>query len=184
MVQPIKLKFVTLGESAVGKTSLLRRLCENAFTQTGIPTLGVEYFPHSVIIDGQPVCILLWDTAGQERFFSVSLSYIRSALGIILVFDITLRSSFDAIPKWLREVRSKADPNCSVILIGNKSDLAENRRVSQSEAEDFAKAHSLSYIEASAANGENVEEAFLKVARELNGKVNTGVIQLEDSKTK
>ena len=120
--------------------------------------------------------MMIWDTAGQERFYTIAKAYFRSALGIILVFDICDRESFDQLPRWLRDARMEADPHCSVMLVGNKADMAAERKVSQEEAEAFAKAHELNYIETSAKTGDNIEEAFFKTGVSLLQKLASGQI--------
>jgi small GTP-binding protein len=99
------LKFIVLGESGVGKTSILLRLSEGRFVPSFSSTLGIEHFSYALMVEGQPVRLLLWDTAGQERFYAVVRQYFRGSLGVVLVFDITDRSSFDGLAKWLRDVR-------------------------------------------------------------------------------
>jgi small GTP-binding protein len=176
MCDPVQLKFVVVGESGVGKTSILRRLSEGRFVSDTQSTMGIEYFTHSVTIGQQPIRLLLWDTAGQERFYSVARNYFRNALGVILVFDITDRRGFDNLGKWLRDVRLDADPHCSVVLIGNKFDRADHRLVSSAEAEAFARDQDIAYLEASALDGTNVDEAFVRAATDLLEKIQTGVI--------
>jgi small GTP-binding protein len=172
----MQLKFVVIGDSGVGKTSILRRLSEGRFVPDTQSTMGVEHFTHLVTIGQQPIRLLLWDTAGQERFYSVARNYFREALGVILVFDIGDRRGFDSLGNWLRDVRSDADPHCSVVLIGNKLDRADRRLVSSAEGEAFARGQGIAYLEASALDGTNVDEAFVKVTTDLLEKIQTGVI--------
>ncbi|KAH0800346.1 Ras family protein [Histomonas meleagridis] len=120
--------------------------------------------------------MMIWDTAGQERFYTIAKAYFRSALGVVLVFDITDRKSFDQLPRWLRDARLEADPHCSVILVGNKCDLAAERVVSKEEAEDFARTHELSYVETSAADNICIEEVFMRTGSDLLRKVASGEI--------
>jgi len=172
----LQFKFIVIGCSGAGKTSILRRLVDNKFTKGTQSTVGIEYFTYVTTIEGKSVKMMIWDTAGQERFYTIAKAYFRSALGVILVFDITDRKSFDQLPRWLRDARMEADPNCTVILVGNKSDLAENRSVSKEEAEKFAKEHELEYIETSALSNSNVEEAFLRTGSSLMRKQASGKI--------
>jgi small GTP-binding protein len=171
-----ELKLVTIGESGVGKTSLLQRLSEGAFREAATPTIGVEYFSWTLVLDQEPVRLMLWDIAGQERFYTVARSYFRDAVGAILVFDITSRPGFDALSKWVRDVPSDAHPNCGVLLIGNKSDLAAQRVISTAEAQEFAKIHSIAYFETSAKDGTNVEAAIVQLATDLWEKAKRGEI--------
>nr|AFZ78864.1 Ras family protein [Coptotermes formosanus] len=160
-------KFIVIGHSGAGKTSILRRLVEDKFVKGTQSTVGIEFFNWTTTVEGTQVKCLIWDTAGQERFYTIAKAYFRNALGVILVFDITDRKSFDSLPKWLRDAKSDADPDCVVLLVGNKSDLAKERNVSQEEAENYAKTNGLDYMETSALNSDGVREAFEKTAGEL-----------------
>ncbi|KAH0795003.1 small GTP-binding protein [Histomonas meleagridis] len=115
--QPLQFKFIVIGCSGAGKTSIVRRLVDNKFVKGTQSTVGIEYFTHITTIEGRTVKMMIWDTAGQERFYTIAKAYFRSALGVVLVFDITDRKSFDQLPRWLRDARLEADPHCSVILV-------------------------------------------------------------------
>jgi Ras-related protein Rab-2A len=167
---PIALKFLVIGESGSGKTSLIRRLTEGEFVYGPQATVNTEFASHDMEV-GQPVHLVIWDTAGQERYYSIVRSYFRGAQGVLLVFDICDRRGFDQCPRWLRDVRMEADQNCTVLLVGNKLDRRDARAVTTGEAEGFARTHGLFYIEASALDGTNVEEAFLNVAADLLAKI-------------
>lgn len=160
-------KFIIIGSSGVGKTAILKRLVEDTFSTDSQSTIGVEFDSTMIEVDGQQIKLQIWDTAGQERFRSIAKAYFRNAVGVILVFDITERKSFDDVNMWLNDVHSLCDPTAVVLLIGNKCDLAENRVVTLSEAEQFAQHHQLQYLETSAMNGTNVKDAFVKVATQI-----------------
>ena len=179
-IQPLQLKYIVIGYSGVGKTSILRRLIDKRFLLGSPSTVGVEYFSYSVTIDNRPVTMMIWDTAGQERFYSIAQAYFRSAIGIVLVFDITSRQSFEDLPRWLRDARSEADPHCVAILVGNKSDLAETRVITREEAESFAAANNLDYIESSASQDVNIEEIFLKSGKAIVQKISLGDIDYSE----
>ena len=176
MAEPIQFKFIVIGCSGAGKTSILRRLVDNKFVKGTQSTVGIEYFTHITTIEGRTIKMMIWDTAGQERFYTIAKAYFRSALGVVLVFDITDRKSFDQLPRWLRDARMEADPHCSVILVGNKSDLEATRVVSKEEAEEFAKTHELQYIETSALENKCIEETFFRTGQDLLRKVSSGEI--------
>ena len=176
--QPLQFKFIVIGCSGAGKTSIVRRLVDNKFVKGTQSTVGIEYFTHITAIEGRTIKMMIWDTAGQERFYTIAKAYFRSALGVVLVFDITDRKSFDLLPRWLRDARMEADPHCSVILVGNKTDLAASRVVSKEEAEEFAKNHELQYIETSAADNTHIEEVFMKTGTDLLRKVASGEINV------
>ncbi|EAY09069.1 small GTP-binding protein, putative [Trichomonas vaginalis G3] len=157
-------KFIVIGSSGVGKTAILKRLVDDIFTGESQSTIGVEFIATTIEVDGQPVKLQIWDTAGQERFRSIAKAYFRSAVGVLLVFDLTDRKSFEDLNQWLNDVHSLCDPNAVVTLIGNKSDLHTSRAITQSEAEAFAQMHQLTYLETSALGGDNVQEAFQRTA--------------------
>lgn len=164
MASAYSFKFIIIGSSGVGKTAILKRLVEDTFSADSQSTIGVEFDSTVIEVDGQQVKLQIWDTAGQERFRSIAKAYFRNAVGVILVFDISERKTFDDVNMWLNDVHSLCDPTAVVILIGNKSDLSDNRVVTLAEAENFAQHHQLTYLETSAAEGTNVHEAFVQVA--------------------
>jgi small GTP-binding protein len=154
------LKFIVIGSSGVGKTAIVKRLVDGTFTAESQSTIGVEFLATTFEVDGQSIKLQIWDTAGQERFRSIAKAYFRSAVGVILVFDITDRKSFDDLNHWLTDVHQLCDPNAVVTLIGNKLDLKSQRSITAPEAENYAQLHQLSYYETSALGGDNIEEAF------------------------
>lgn len=161
------LKFIIIGSSGVGKTALLKRLVEDVFTEESQSTIGVEFDSTVIQVDDRQVKLQIWDTAGQERFRSIAKAYFRNAVGVLLVFDITERKTFDDLTVWLNDVHALCDPNVVVQMIGNKADLAANRQVTLAEAEAFAEHQQLSYLEASAKGGDNVKEAFVRTAAQI-----------------
>jgi small GTP-binding protein len=175
---PVQFKFIVIGASGSGKTSIVRRLCDGKFSPTLLSTVGIEYFTHVATVSGRSVKMMIWDTAGQERFHAVAKAYFRSAVGVILVFDIADRKTFEQLPTWLRDARAEADPHCTVYLVGNKCDLDPRRTVSRTEAENFANTHKLQYIETSAAEDIAINELFIKVSESLLGKLATGEMKV------
>jgi small GTP-binding protein len=156
-------KFIVIGNNGVGKTAILKRLIDDVFIPEGQTTIGVEFLASSVEIDGQSIKLQIWDTAGQERFRSIAKAYFRSAMGVILVFDLTERKSFDDLNRWLSDIHQLCDPNAVTTLIGNKLDV-KNRAITTTEAEAFSQLHQLSYFETSALGGDNIQEAFHRTA--------------------
>jgi small GTP-binding protein len=167
MAVVVSFKFIIIGSSGVGKTAILKRLVEDAFSSDSQSTIGVEFDSTLIEVDGQQVKLQIWDTAGQERFRSIAKAYFRNAVGVLLVFDICERKTFDEVNAWLNDVHALCDPTAVVILIGNKADLQENRVVTLAEAEQFAEHHQLAYIETSALAGSNVREAFVRAATQI-----------------
>ncbi|XP_048349035.1 ras-related protein Rab-4B isoform X2 [Sphaerodactylus townsendi] len=141
-------------------------------------TIGVEFGSKVVNVGGKTVKLQIWDTAGQERFRSVTRSYYRGAAGALLVYDIT-RETYNALTNWLTDARTLASPNIVIILCGNKKDLDADREVTFLEASRFAQENELMFLETSALTGENVEEAFLKCARTILNKIESGELDPE-----
>jgi small GTP-binding protein len=170
-------KIVVLGSSGVGKSAIVRRLVDGTFTAESQSTVGVEFKPFIIPVDGQSVKLQIWDTAGQERFKSVSRAYFRNAVGAVLVYDITSDSTFDDLGNWLNDLQQLCNPNAYILLIGNKTDLEGERRVGTEQARDFAERNKLEYLETSALSGTNVTEAFTRLAFAVAKKVSSGQIQ-------
>jgi small GTP-binding protein len=164
MTSVLSAKFIIIGNSGVGKTAILRRLIENSYTDICQTTVGVEFESKMLTVGDRKMKLQIWDTAGQERFKSIARADYRNAVGVILVFDITDQASFDDLSVWLNDVQALCNANAVIQLIGNKRDLAADRAVTVSEAESFASRHQMNYIEASAKGGDNVSEAFVRVA--------------------
>jgi small GTP-binding protein len=169
-------KFIVIGSSGVGKTCLLKRHVEDQFSGEEFSTIGAEYVSKIEEIDGQPIRLQIWDTAGQEKFRSIAKSYFRNAVGVIMVYDITDRRSFDDLSAWLNDVHQFCDPNAAVTLIGNKLDLGDQRAVTSAEAQLFATNHQLTYIEASALDGANVSEAFQRASKTVYERAEAGML--------
>ena len=161
-------KIVIVGESAVGKTALLYKYSEGIFKNGLISTIGLDFRTKIVDVEGVPVRLQVWDTAGQERFRTLSKQLFRGAKGIVLVFDITNRKSFEQLNYWISSFESYGVREEGVLIIGNKLDLEDIRQVTNKEATSVATTHSYNYIETSAKNGTNVNEAFALLAREIH----------------
>eukprot|EP00164_Ancoracysta_twista_P002960 GFYU01003942.1.p1 GENE.GFYU01003942.1~~GFYU01003942.1.p1 ORF type:complete len:207 (-),score=54.24 GFYU01003942.1:606-1226(-) len=158
---------VMLGDSGVGKTSLLLRFADDTFTESHISTIGVDFKIRTIMLDGKTIKLQIWDTAGQERFRIITSTYYRLAHGIFVVFDVTRRDSFQNVKRWLFEIDKHAQKSVSKVLVGTKIDLASKRVVDQPQAKEFADKLDLPYIETSAKSNENVEKAFLLLASEV-----------------
>ena len=153
-------KIILVGDSGVGKTCLLSMYVKGECGPT-IPTIAVEFCTKEIeLADNYKVKVQLWDTAGQERFKSLAMTYYRKAYGILLLFDVTKRTSFISCKNYLEEVRINSDKNCIIYLVGNKIDLENQRQISYEEANLFAKKEKIKYIETSAIKNIKVEEVF------------------------
>ena len=153
-------KVLLLGNSDVGKSSLLLRYVDSVWSDTFVPTIGVDFKVKTIEIDGKKVKLQIWDTAGQERFRTVVSTYFRGAHGLFLIYDITNRDSFKNLENWLIEIEKNASENVLKILIGNKNDLEDERDIASDEGKAFANRNGMQFIETSAKKNTNVNEAF------------------------
>lgn len=169
-------RYIIIGDTGVGKSCLLLQFTDKRFQPVHDLTIGVEFGARLVHVDGKHIKLQIWDTAGQESFRSITRSYYRGAAGALLVYDITRRETFDHLASWLEDARQHANPNMTIILVGNKADLSQRRAVSLEEGEDFAREHGLLFLETSAKTSLNVDEAFLETATKIYDKVKQGTI--------
>jgi len=168
MSKQLQFKLVLLGESAVGKSSLVLRFVKDQFDDYRESTIGAAFLTQTVQLeDGTSVKFEIWDTAGQERYKSLAPMYYRSAACAICVYDITQSASLEKAKSWIRELQRQADPSIVIALCGNKADLAARRQVSQEEAQKFAEEEGLMWAETSAKSGEGVADIFNSIARKL-----------------
>ncbi|TYI53432.1 hypothetical protein E1A91_D11G003500v1 [Gossypium mustelinum] len=161
-------KAVLIGDSAVGKSNLLSRFAKDEFRLDSKPTIGVEFAYRNVKIGDRVIKAQIWDTAGQERFRAITSSYYRGALGAMLVYDITRRTTFQNVKKWMHELREFGNLEMVIVLVGNKSDLSESRQVSEEEGKKIAEMEGLFFMETSALRNLNVEEAFLRMIYKIH----------------
>jgi len=187
MVDPTfdyQFRLILIGDSTVGKSSLLKAFAEGKFAEVSDPTVGVDFFARLVQVrDGTRVKLQLWDTAGQERFRSITKSYYRNSVGAVLAYDICNRESYTHIPEWLVEAQRHIAPHqATLLLVGCKQDLASQgmREVSVQEAQDFANHHGIPFLETSAKTSLNVEEAFTVISQNIYDKVRNGEYRIED----
>ena len=145
---------------AVGKSCILLQFNENKFREQHEITIGVEFAAKIIELDGKFIKIQIWDTAGHEAFQSITRTYYRGAAGALLVYDITRRDTYVHLIKWLSELKENAPKDITIILIGNKNDLENERQVSYEEGESFAKENGLLFLETSAKTANNIAEAF------------------------
>jgi Ras-related protein Rab-1A len=164
-------KLLLIGDSGVGKSCLLLRFADDTYTESYISTIGVDFKIRTIELDGKTVKLQIWDTAGQERFRTITSSYYRGAHGIIVVYDVTDGESFSNVKQWLGEIDRYAAENVNKLLVGNKSDLVNKKVVEYTAAKEFADSLSIPFLETSAKNSTNVEEAFLTMARQIKMRI-------------
>lgn len=173
-------KLVLLGEMNSGKTSLVYRLVKNSFHDRMEPTIGAAFVVKNLLVDGVQIKLEIWDTAGQDRYRSLAPMYYRGAAAAILVYDITRRSSFEAMRKWVQELQKQAAPNIILAIAGNKADLPGQREITQADLDKYLaelkkevkrengkEGDAFIGIECSAKTGQNVNELFTEICRKL-----------------
>jgi len=164
-------KLLLIGDSGVGKSCLLLRFADDTFTESYISTIGVDFKIRTIDLDGKTIKLQIWDTAGQERFRTITSSYYRGAHGIIVVYAVTEMSSFNNVKTWLNEIDRFATEGVNKLLVGNKCDLVSKKAVDYDTAKQFADSLGISFLETSAKNSHNVEQAFLTMAGQIKNRV-------------
>ncbi|KAJ2936751.1 hypothetical protein H1R20_g338, partial [Candolleomyces eurysporus] len=167
--QAINVKLLLIGNSSVGKSSLLLRFSDEQWLpeDESSATIGVDFRVHKMEVNGKKVKLSIWDTAGQERFRTITSSYYRGAQGIILVYDVANRESFDALPRWYSELETYVSDSVVKILVGNKVDKEYSRQVSVAEGQQFANRMKSLFIEASAKTAIGVKDIFRELVEEI-----------------
>jgi len=160
-------KLLLIGDSGVGKTCILFRFSDDAFNTTFISTIGIDFKIKTVELRGKKIKLQIWDTAGQERFHTITTSYYRGAMGIMLVYDITQPKTFDNIAKWLRNIDEHANEDVEKMILGNKCDMEDKRMVSKERGESIAREHGIRFLETSAKANVNIERSFLDLAEAI-----------------
>ena len=160
-------KLIIVGDTNVGKTNIMSRYIKDQFNITSKSTIGVEFGTKILEIDNKKVKAQIWDTAGQERYKSITSAYYKGAKGAFIVYDITNKSTFESVDKWIKDLNSYGDKNLTMLLIGNKSDLEDKRIINKEEGEEKAKSFELGFIETSAYNGDNIDQAFDIMLKEV-----------------
>ena len=153
-------KVLIIGDSSVGKSNILLRFSENVFHDTFLPTIGVDFKIKNLSINNKTIKLNIWDTAGQERFKTITSAYYKGSHGVVIVYDITDKEGFNNVPNWINEAKKHAGPSVVKILVGNKCDLQEERKVSWQEGKDFADREGMLFFECSAKAKINILEIF------------------------
>ncbi|XP_064950551.1 ras-related protein RIC2-like [Musa acuminata AAA Group] len=173
-------KLVLIGDSGVGKSNLLSRFTRNEFNLESKSTIGVEFAIRSITVDGKILKAQIWDTAGQERYRAITSAYYWGAVGALLVYDVIRHTTFENVSRWLRELRDHTDPNIIVMLIGNKSDLCHLVAVPTEDGKAYAVRESLYFMETSALEATNVDNAFAEVLTQIYHIVSRKAVEAGD----
>ena len=174
-------KILVIGESNVGKTSIILRYTENSFNASGISTCGVDVKCKYVTLDNLKIRLDIWDTAGQERFRGLAKNYFRGANAFILVYDITNQNSFNKLRGWINDAKEKIQREYKMIVVGNKKDCKKERVIDYDTLVEFGKKNNVLFLEVSAKTGEDIDKIFINLVEELVKSKNIGVIYDEEA---
>lgn len=166
-------KLVLVGDSGIGKSSILQKYVKDDFSESYVSTIGVDFAVKTIDLNGKIIKLQVWDTAGQERFRTITHSYYRGAHGIIVVFDLTNIESFHNISNWLHEINLHAKENVQILLVGTKSDRVNYRMITKDMIDNYVKTHDFIYIETSSKTGVGIDQIFTTMAtRIMKNKIN------------
>ena len=161
-------KIMIIGETKVGKTSLISKYCHNEFSDGQyLSTIGIDFQIKYLTIRSKKVRVQIWDTAGEERFRNISKNYFQSSDGFLVVYDITDKSSFDTMDYWIEEIKSNSQEHSKMILVGNKCDLEDERQIKNEDGKEYAKKKEIKFFEVSAKNGTNLNEVFETIVKDI-----------------
>ena len=171
-------KYIIIGDRGVGKSCLMHKFTEEKFMPDYPTTIGVDFGARTIEVFGEKIKLQIWDTAGEEKFRAVTRRFYRGAAGALMVYDVSIRSTYNNLSIWLKEIRNFTNPDTVLFLIGNKCDLEAQRDVTFEEAKKFAEENGLMFVETSAKTGDGVEEAFLETARKIYQILHDGILDL------
>ena len=177
-------KIILAGDSGVGKSNLFSRFHKNEFSLESATTLGVEFATKTMIIEDATLKAQIWDTCGQEQFRALTKTYYKKAAGAIIVYDITKKSSFESVERWYQDIKENSGEDIVILLIGNKADLRHIRQVETSVAAAYAKSKNMAFIETSALDSTNVENAFQMIVKQIYSQGQKTKIQPSNSNSK
>lgn len=177
-------KVILIGDWGVGKSNIILRITQDAFDPDSRTTIGVEFSQKVVDINNRKTIIQIWDTAGQDRYKAITSAYYRAAVGAILVYDISKRTSFESLNTWVNEIYTNTAESITVMLLGNKLDLTSERIISTEEGQSFAKRYNFLFAEVSALSGQNVQESFDKMVKKVHSNLGNTILDSKRSTSK
>ena len=185
------INIITLGNSAVGKTSFIIKYTDDCFQEVYLSTVGIDYKIKTIDLDDKQYKLFFYDTTGQEKFRALAFNTVKNADGVILMYDITNKESFKSIPEWIKNVRERKGDDFPLILLGNKIDKEDKRVITKEQGEDLAEEYNIDFFEISNKDGNNIDEAIftflkkiLKYIRHVEGKLSSSVLSYKVIKTK
>ena len=162
-----KIKLMVIGETRVGKTALIKKYTKDIFGGAYLTTVGIDFQEKIINVEDKVVKLQIWDTAGQERFRNIAKNYFHTSDGFLIVYDISNKESFEKLDFWYEQIKLNAPENTKCIVVGNKCDLEEKRKVNKEEGETFSRENNINFYETSAKDGINVNNVFQLLANEI-----------------
>ena len=173
-------KIIIVGNSNVGKTNIVTRYVKGEFSNEYMITIGMDFLTCNLELDNKIFKLRLWDTAGSEKFRSVTRGYYSNTCYALIVYDITDDSSFNSVKQWIEDVQSFANKGTNLVLVGNKVDLNNKRKISKEEGQNLATEYGMDFYESSALTGENINDIFEGICQKVNQQIDEGKIDLSD----
>ena len=163
----LTLKLLVVGDSSVGKTNFVMRLINNEFSKNYMTTSGIDLKTTDIEIKNKKIHIQLWDTAGQEKYKAITKNLFLKVMGALIIYDITNEASYNNLKSWVKLIKEECGKHMQLIIVGNKSDLNDQRKISKDEAINYAKEQKIDYIETSSKTGENVKKAVTMICENI-----------------
>lgn len=176
-------KFIIIGNQSVGKTNIVHRFAKGEFSNEYSITLGLDYISQNIQIGDKIFLLQLWDTAGSERFRSITKGYFNNSACAIIVYDVTSESSFKATKDWIEECKKYTNDNIHLVLVGNKIDLVNQRKVTMEEGKNLAEENGMAFYETSALTGENIEKIFFDSCKKINENLDKNIYDINRTNT-
>ena len=176
------IKFIIVGDSSVGKSNIMLRFTQDKFEKDRKTTLGVEFANKQLIYNNTVYTIQIWDTAGQEQFKSIIRGYYKDSAVALVVYDITNEESFEHIQNWINDCQNLAPSSILIILMGNKNDLENERKISKEKGENLANEYNMTFFETSALNGNGIQDVFQKCIETIDNRIKEGFYNLDSDK--